>query len=191
MKNPHNQAPKTKNGALKGLAAGATVLALTAGAYLEGRHLQSRSDRDDVAAARVQGRKEISDKLLNHPRPLEHLKWLEGQTGESIKKLKGEKLFDNAARVQMSILSISSDLKISGQEVFERLVPKNAQEAYEQSNMHFIFVETNPDDPNYDYNCLNPFGKGSKGNPWAVGFFPLDASPDNPSPDIDPRDAWS
>lgn len=179
----HNKAPKIGSKVIKSVVVGGIALALAAGSRQEGRSAQLKADRDDIAAARIQGKQEVADKLLGHTKPLERFKWLESQSAESVKKLKSNQLSENGAKVQASVLAISSELDISGQEVFERLVPEDARSAYSQRNVLFLFVEDDPTNPD----CLNSFYIDDKNGHFEVGFFPLDASPDNLHPDNDPR----
>lgn len=173
----HNKAPKTGTKGTK-VTAGIVAVGLIVGgaAYKKGE-----SDGHSAAAASfIKGRQELASKLLDHPKPLERLQFVASQTPESISKLEGlegNALFENAAKVQASIFAISSALKISGQEVFEKLISSEAQEAYKKHDVDFAFVA---DDPSNPY-CFNPFSVDG------YTFVPLDASPDNPHPRSDPR----
>ncbi len=193
MNQQHDKVPKSDKAArlappiIKSLIIGGILWAVSTGAHKEGQNDQLKADQANIAAARIQGKQEITDKLLSHTKPLQRFQWLESRSAEGVKELRNNQLFENAAKVQASVLAISSELDVSGQEVFERLVPEDAQEAYKQRNMNFIFVKDNPSNPN----CLNPFSTEFPGRNGTVevGFLPLDASPDNSHPDIDPRDS--
>lgn len=181
MSNP-NKAPKHK---ARKVTAGIVALAIAAGAGYEGSAVVHNGD---AAAASAKTKKELVKKLAGHPKAAERFAFVESQTPERIRSTESdEALFENAAKVQASIFAISSEVGLSGQEVFERLVSPEARQAYENRSMHFLFVEDSPDNPY----CYNPFALGGEGDKidgtHMIGYLPLDASPDNLHPDPNPN----